>query len=267
MSALWLFYKTNTKVSLSIQLQYRVALAIWMIGLILEPIIYLSVWTSVANANGGAVGGFTPGDFAAYYIAVLIVMHFTQIWHMWEFNWVIRQGGLSARLLRPMHPIHKDASENLAYKFFMLAVVIPAVLVLTLLFQPTSPMSLTSILLFVPTITLAAVLAFILGWVIALMAFWTLRTEAINQTYFIAMFFFSGQLAPLELLPPFLQTLANLLPFRYIISFPTETLLGRVALGDVVQGWLIQGIWIGLCALLLRVVWRAGVRQYTAMGG
>lgn len=267
MAALLGYYRARFKTSLAVSLQYRMALAIWMIGLILEPIIYLSVWTSVASSSGGQVGGFTPSDFAAYYIVVLIVQHFTQIWHMWEYDWIIRQGILSGRLLRPIHPIHNDAGENIVYKFIMLVVVIPAVIILALVFQPTLHPPLWAALAFIPTLILAAILAFLVGWTVAMAAFWTTRTFAINHVYFVAMFFFSGQIAPLSLLPGVIQTLANALPFRWIVSFPAELMLGRLTPEQALTGFAAQIIWVGLSMALAMAAWRAGVKQYTAMGG
>ena len=55
------------------QFQYRVANYFYMIGMIAEPVIYLVVWSTVAVQQGGEVGGFTPGEFAAYYIVWTLV--------------------------------------------------------------------------------------------------------------------------------------------------------------------------------------------------
>ena len=44
-----------------------------MIGMVAEPVIYLVVWSTVARQQGGSVGGFTPGEFAAYYIVWTLV--------------------------------------------------------------------------------------------------------------------------------------------------------------------------------------------------
>ena len=54
---------------------------------------------------------------------------------------------------------------------------------------------------FVPAILLAFVVRFFMEWTLALAAFWTTRVSALNQMYFMAALFFSGQIAPLELLP------------------------------------------------------------------
>jgi ABC-2 type transport system permease protein len=267
MLALIAYYQQRIKTSFIVQSQYRVALAIWMIGLVLEPVIYLVVWRTVAESSGGQVGGFTPGGFAAYYIVLMVVMHLTQIWHMWEMEYLIRDGTMSGRLLRPIHPIHQDVSENIAYKVLMLIVVIPATLFLVVVFQPDIQTSLWDALLFMPAILLAAVLAFIVGWVVALAAFWTTRTLAINEFYFISMFFFAGQVAPLDLLPDFIRRVADLLPFRWMLSFPVELFLGRLTPQEALEGFSAQVIWIGLAWLALRWVWTQGVRRYGAVGG
>lgn len=267
MSALLLFYRTRLRISLALQMQYRVGMAIWMLWLVLEPVVYLSVWTAVAQSSGGSVGGFTPGDFAAYYIVLLVVSHFTQIWHMWEYDYIIRQGILSGRLLRPLHPIHNDAAENIAYKLLMLFVVLPVVAGLVLAFRPILEPPLWAVLAFLPAVLLAAVLAFLAGWALAMVAFWTQRIFAVNQAYYIAMLFFAGQIAPLELLPQAMQTAAGLLPFRWFVAFPVELLLGRLGPEEVLGGFVAQGLWIALMALLVRAAWKAGVRQYSAVGG
>lgn len=267
MLALIAYYQQRIKTSFIVQSQYRVALAIWMIGLVLEPVIYLVVWRTVAESSGGQVGGFTPGGFAAYYIVLMVVMHLTQIWHMWEMENLIRDGTMSGRLLRPIHPIHQDVSENIAYKVLMLIVVVPATLFLVVVFQPEIQTSLWAVLLFLPAILLAAMLAFLVGWLVALAAFWTTRTLAINEFYFISMFFFAGQVAPLELLPDYIRRIADLLPFRWMLSFPVELFLGRLTPQAALEGFSAQVIWIGLAWLALRWVWTQGVRRYGAVGG
>jgi len=46
-------YLAYLKTSLAQMFQYRVGMAIYMIGRIIEPIIYLVVWTTVASSRGG----------------------------------------------------------------------------------------------------------------------------------------------------------------------------------------------------------------------
>ena len=62
---LLVLYRAQFKTTIASQLQYRGALVIWIIGLTLQPVIYLSVWSTVARSQGGSVDGFNASDFAA----------------------------------------------------------------------------------------------------------------------------------------------------------------------------------------------------------
>src|SRR3712207_3333798 len=114
-------YRAQFKTAIAGMLQYRGAVVIWLLELLLEPIIFLAVWRAVARAQGGDVDGFTAGEFAAYFVATMVINHATFTWIMWEFDWRVRQGTFSPQLLRPIHPIHKDVADNLAYKFLTLS--------------------------------------------------------------------------------------------------------------------------------------------------
>ena len=108
---------------------------------------------------------------------------------------------------------------------------------------------------------------FLVEWTLALAAFWTTRVGAINQGYYVAALFLSGQVAPLVLFPASVRAVAAVLPFRWMISFPAELLLGRLTPAQAAAGLAIQAGWLGLALLILKLVWRAGVRRFTAVGG
>jgi ABC-2 type transport system permease protein len=59
------YYLTRGRTEIQSQFQYRVANYLWMLGMIAEPIIYLVVWTTIAEEQGGQVGGVSTGQFAA----------------------------------------------------------------------------------------------------------------------------------------------------------------------------------------------------------
>src|SRR5947199_5734375 len=103
-------------------------------------------------------------------------------------------------------------------------------------------------------------------WILAMAAFWTTRLSAINAMYFAVMLFLSGQMTPLALLPAPIQTLAMLLPFRWVIAFPIELFLGRLTPHEVGVGIAIQAAWLCCMVVLLMCVWRLGIRRYSAVG-
>jgi ABC-2 type transport system permease protein len=259
-------YAAQLKTSLAVQFQYRMSLAIWMIGRVIQPLIYLVVWTTIARTRGGAVNGYGEGDFAAYFIMQMVVSQATFSWIMWEYDYTIRTGQFNFKLLRPIHPIHADVADNLAYKLLTLAILIPAVFLLAWLFPPTFTPQFWSLIAGVLAIGLAFVVRFTIEWTLAMSALWTSRVSAINQTYDVTLIFLSGSFAPLAVMPHSVQVLANYLPFRWLIAFPIELTLGRLSPQEALFGFAMQLAWLVFALMALTFVWRAGVKQYSAVG-
>jgi ABC-2 type transport system permease protein len=263
---LYELYLQQFKTTTVLMLQYRAMLFIWMSWHIVEPLVFLVVWTAVSSSSGGSVGGYDPHGFAAYFILMMLVNQVTYSWIMYEYEYRIREGKLSFLLLRPVHPIHSDIADNISSKIVTLPLMLVAALILALIFRPQAHISLWAALAFVPALLLAFMVRFLLDWTVAQAAFWTTRTGAVNQTYSVLVLFLSGQFAPLSLFPAPIRALAQVLPFRWTIGFPVELLLGRVESREALLGIALQLVWLGVCVVLLRVVWRAGLKVYSAVG-
>ncbi len=96
-----------------------------MIGMIAEPVIYLVVWSTVASAQGGSVGGYTPAQFAAYYIVWTLVRNMNIVFTPYGWEWRIRAGQLSGELLRPIHPLHRDVAYFAGWKVVVIMLWLP----------------------------------------------------------------------------------------------------------------------------------------------
>jgi ABC-2 type transport system permease protein len=264
--ALLRYYAAQFRVEVANQLAYRGAVLIWLIGLIAQPLISLVVWTTVARTNGGSAGGFSTGEYAAYFVALMVVNQLTFTWIMWEFEWRVRNGFFSPLLLRPIHPIHNDITVNLTFKALTLIVLLPTAILLGVAFNATFSTSTRDLVAFGPALLLAMTLRFCVEWTVALTAFWFTRVMAINQVFSVASLFLAGQAAPLALFPEPVQTVAAILPFRWMLAFPVELLLGRLSGAETALGLLAQVVWIGLALLLLQAGWARGVRRYSAVG-
>ena len=99
-------YRTLFKIELAVMFQYRAAVVIWLIGLVLQPVIYLVVWLTVAETEGGRVGDFDAGSLSAYFLIMMVVNHATFSWHMWEMGYRVRSGSFNSLLVQPLHPFH-----------------------------------------------------------------------------------------------------------------------------------------------------------------
>jgi viologen exporter family transport system permease protein len=108
---------------------------------------------------------------------------------------------------------------------------------------------------------------FLWEWALALSAFWTTRISAVNRAYFVVLMFLSGRVAPVGLLPQVLQTVGDALPFRWMVAFPVELMIGRVTPRDAAVGLVAQLGWIAGGGVVLRLLWPRAVRRFASVGG
>lgn len=257
-------YAAWLKLALLSQAQYRFSLILFLIHRLIEPLIYLAVWSAVARASGGTVSGYDSTDFASYFIVSLIVNHLTYTWHITWYDYLIRSGDFSTLLLRPVHPIHSDIADNFASKLLTAFVMLPTIIALLIIYQVQ--LQTTFLLPFLITVSLAFALRFALEYLIGLLAFWTTRLDAIHQLYYTARTFLSGKIAPIPLLPIALQSVAFWLPFYWMFGFPIDVLVGKLDTTTIVNGMVMQIILIALSVIGICALWRFGIRRYAAVG-
>ncbi|MBX3049315.1 MAG: ABC-2 family transporter protein [Anaerolineales bacterium] len=248
------------------QLQYRLANMMFMVHILIEPVIYLVVWTTVSEAQGGSVGGYTTAQFAGYYIIWTLVRQFNLSMGPHSFHWRIKEGRLAAELLRPVHPLQVDIGYYLGYKIPQVIYWLPMGILLWLLFRPEVNPELWQILVFPVALMLAFFVRFLFMWVLGLVCFWTERVDAIFELYFVLELLFSGRLVPLSVMPAWAQTVANFMPFQWTFYFPIEVLLGRVDPQALGWGLLAQLAWITGGYLFIMLVWKQAIKHFTAVG-
>ena len=259
-------YVSLGKTSIASNFQYRVSNYFYMIGMIIEPVIYLVVWSSIARQQGGSVGGYTPETFAAYYIVWTLVRNMNIVFTPYGWEWRIREGQLSGQLLRPMHPLHYDVGFFAGWKVVVIVLWLPIALILAIAFHPTLHPSALGIAVFAVAIWGAYLIRTMNLWLLGMVTFWTTRVSALFETYMVVELLLSGRLVPLRLMPEWAQTLANFLPFKWTFGFPIEALVTRPSTGSLLFGLAMQVLWILVGLGLVLIVWRRAIRRYSAVG-
>jgi ABC-2 type transport system permease protein len=249
------------------QFQYRTSNYFYMIGMIAEPVIYLVVWSTVAAAQGGEVGGYTAGAFAAYYIVWTLVRNMNIVFTPYGWEWRIKQGELAEQLLRPVHPLHFDVAFFGGWKLVVIVLWLPIAAVLALIFRPTLDPTWLEVGVFSVAIWGAYLIRTMLLWALGMISFWTTRVSAIFELYFACELLLSGRLVPLGLMPDWAQRLAGVLPFQWTFGFPIEALVGNLSPAQLLGGLGAQLLWILVGLGLVQLIWRAGLSRFTAVGG
>jgi ABC-2 type transport system permease protein len=260
-------YVTLMRTAIINQFQYPVAAYLYMIGMVAEPVIYLVVWGTIAEEQGGSVAGYTPATFAAYYIVWTLVRNINIVFTPYGWEWRIREGELSAQLLKPVHPIHYDLGWFAGTKVVVIVLWLPIAVVLSVLFKPELDPTAQQIGVFAVAIWGAYILRSLYMWVLGMVTFWTTRVSALFELVWVTEMLLSGRIVPLALLPDWAERLSWLLPFRWTFGFPITALVGPIDGAELVGGLGMQLLWIVTFAFVVRGFWRVSVRHYGAVGG
>ncbi len=252
----------------ALMLAYRAEIYLWVIAHIL-PFIMMGIWTKAAADSGGAQFSMTPHDYARYFLCVFAVRQFTAAWMIYEFEWHIVEGRLSYLLLRPINPLWHYISAHLGEQlarapFFAVVVVLFFVLYPDARWAPTP----WAIGLGIVAIYSAFALRFAMQYCVSMLTFWFERASSLEQLSFLPYIFLSGLAVPIDDFPAGLRHAVELTPFPYLIGFPAEILMGRLAVTDprIGQGFGVIAAWFVGFALVGAGLWRKGLRQFSGQG-
>jgi ABC-2 type transport system permease protein len=234
--------------------------------MVAEPVIYLVVWSTIAEQHGGAVNGITPGEFAAYYIVWTLVRNMNIVFGAPFWEWRIREGRLAGDLLRPLNILHYDLAYFAGWKFVVVALWIPIALGLSAVFHPDLHPSALQIGVFIVAIWGAYFVRTMFQATLGMLNFWTTRGAAIFDLYMAVEMLLSGRLVPLTLMPGWVQTLADFLPFKWTFGFPIESLVSDMSTRSLFLGLGAQVMWTAIGYVLFTFAWRAAIKRFSAVG-
>ncbi len=261
------FYLTTMRTAIQEQFQYRTANYFYMFGMVAEPVIYLVVWTTIAEQSGGSVQGLSAGYFAAYYIVWTLVRNMNIVFGAPFWEWRIREGQFSGQLLRPLHPLHYDIAYFAGWKVVVIVLWIPLAVGLSLVFHPSLSPNAQQVAVFAVAIWGAYLLRTMFQESLGMLCFWTTRGAAIFDLWMTAELLLSGRLVPMPLMPDWVEDVSRFLPFQWAFFFPIESLVGDLSNEELLRGLGAQLLWILIGLTIFRVAWRHAIKHYSAVGG
>ncbi|WP_432028512.1 ABC transporter permease [Streptomyces sp. 1222.5] len=119
-------------------------------------------------------------------------------------------------------------------------------------------------LAFLVAVLLAMLVGFGIRYLVALSAFWLLDGTGVGQMAWLAGYFCSGMLLPLNVFPGALGDVVRVLPWSSLLQAPADVLLGHA---DPLGTYLFQGAWAVVLLGAGRLVQSAATRRVVVQGG
>jgi ABC-2 type transport system permease protein len=246
------------------------AFRLWFwIGMILSTIemtILVFFWRAV-YANTDSIAGLDLQQTLTYILLAQVFSPLADQDLIWEFGFNLREGRIIHLLLRPVGFQASFYAQAWGGLISSLVLQFPMVVVATFVFGlhwPTDPAAWAS---FVISALLGYTSLFFFHWCLACFTFYTTEVWGLGVLIYGMTRFFSGGLVPLAIMPLWLRTLVQSLPFAQSLAIPLNFLSGITPVSEAPLVWLYQLLWaIGL-GLVSQAFLRVAVRKVTVQGG
>lgn len=246
-------------------LAYRASGLIWILTDVTTAITMPVVW--IAAAKSGKIAGFSAGDTVLYYLCMLLIGSFVTSHIMWEVATEIKEGQFSTALVRPISFFQVTFMRNLSWRIMRTMLFFPFfVLFIVVYGSYLNDVRLYVGLEFWISLVLGHFVSFTFVVMMSMLALFVQEAMAIFELYYLPMLFLSGQLFPVSFLPPWAAKLAMIFPFYYTTGLPTEILVRRIPLDQTWGLIAVQAAWAVGAYLLAKLMWREGLKHYTAVG-
>ncbi len=246
-------------------LAYRAELLVWILATTM-PLVMMALFATVASE--APIGRLDGPRVVAYFLATFLVRQLTGSWAAWQINMEVRQGTLSTRLLRPVHPLWAYAMEGVAALPIRLALAAPlAIVALLITSREQLPRDPAMWALFVMSVAGGWAITFLINAALGSLALFIESSAKFVDVYLLMFFVGSGYLVPVEVFPAWARTIIDALPFRYQIGLPVELLVSIHSRTVAVTLVLRQLAWTAALTGIAFFTFRRGVRRFGAFGG
>lgn len=258
-------FPTLLRVGFAEALAYRAELLVWVLSTTM-PFIMMALWTAVARE--APVGPYTQEGFVSYFLGTFVVRQLTGAWAAWQINFEVRQGTLAMRLLRPMSPLWGYAAENLGAVPMRIMVAVPvAVFSVFVVGEQAVPREWWGWPLLMVALLGGWLITFLANVCIGTMSLFMESSHHVMDVWLVLFFVLSGYMFPVEVLPGWMRSVVDWLPFRYQIGLPVEVMTGDRTWQETLLLVGRQWIWVLLLGMLAVTLWRRGLRRFAAYGG
>ena len=254
------------RISIASNLAYVMEVVFRSLFLIALIFVFGQLWRTTYSARGiQLLSGFSVSDMIWYLVAAeIIATSMPQLTRRIDQD--VRTGQLAYLLGRPCSYILYNFAQYLGERLVRMLFNGVVAIAMALILVGPPQFSLVGLFAWPLVAFLALCIDFVAYFSIGLLAFWTENTDSFTFVFSRLTLVLGGVLAPLEIFPQPLRSIAQALPFSAILYGPARTLV-HFELDRF--GWLLlqQALTLGAGCLILLVIYGIAIRRVSINGG
>lgn len=258
-------YVRTFLLALQVEFSSRINIFGWFLCSLLQSLLLMFVWFSILGERQ-SISGFTKGDFAVYYLFIMVGWYIVGGTFGLSTGRKIKNGMINTTLLKPYNVVLGQCLEEQAWKAISFFLALPIVGLIIFLLRDIISIHLSSghILLLIVSLILGGINFALVQGLIGISAFWITEVWPVDHLRVILLSLFGGLLVPITLMPPIVRFFADFLPFKYMFYVPVSILLSKNPAPYFDAG--IQLLYIGILFGIYKLVWNSGIKKYEAVG-
>ena len=208
-------------------------------------------------------------EVVSYYFVILIVKNITTTNSIIRFSDDIRLGELNKYLLKPYNYCFYNLMADLPERIvFIVMNFIPLILIYTFLHNYINlDLSLIKVFFFIIFLILGYLINFFIDFLIGLYSFYFSKISSLYTSIKVLRSLSSGNIFPLLMLPAKIFFTLQILPFMYTSYVPTMLLLEKTSFDMILKNLFISVAWLSVLCLFSAILWKSGMKRYSAYGG
>lgn len=234
-----------------------------------EIFVSYVLWRAIFDSNQFTqLGGMSFSQMMHYSVYAALLMRLIRGPENFQVSEEIYSGSLTRYLIYPVNFLAFKLAGHFAHivlTIFQFFIGLAVVLWLTPLVH-ASDLSFYNVVLALSTAITASFFYYFVLLAIEYVSFWADNVWCLNVIFRFIMAFLSGFFVPLALMPEWLQTALKKSPFPAMGDVPIRAMMGQVSTDEVLMSQMMLLVWFVPVTLILTLLWRAGTREYTAVG-
>lgn len=260
------FLRSSFLIMLAHRVRYMVGVLNYMTYVAVNYYLWEALYAGVPA--GEARAGYTLAEMSTY-VSVGWIMrsaYFSNADNILAAR--INKGEINSDLLRPVSLFLQFYGAALGEAIFRaIFMALPVLALALLVFNIAPPANALAAVCFSYSVLLAFHIFFAINFLTGLVAAWTEKIQGFLWAKFMLLQFLSGLLFPLSYLPPYLERIFGMLPFKGMSYTPLQIYLGRITGEHLRDELIVQTLWTIALLWLCDFMWSRVRRRLETLGG